>query len=179
MFFLWLFFCLLSACLLEVLLGIHNIALPILLATIFYFSCLVPWQKSILLFFLAAGLLDSCFARFFPSTGLSLLAILVFASRWKRYGDMNSMFALLFPGAVIGMISAAFLFFNALLSGGHIRGSALVFFSGYCMASAFLLPLLWWLLEKGARLLALRRQEIFSPAIRMEEYSAREEAIDE
>jgi len=110
---------------------------------------------------------------------LSLLAILFFASRWKRYGDMNSLFALLFPGAVIGIISAAFLFFNALLSGGRIRNSSLVFLGWYCMASTFLLPLLWWLLERGGRLLALRRQEIFSPAVRMEEYSAREEAVDE
>ncbi len=179
MFWLWMIFCLLFSSLLEVLLGLHNLALPLLLAVVFYFACLLPWQKGILLYFLAAALLDSWFARTLPSTGLSLIGILYFAGFWKRFGDMNSLFSLLVPGALTGLISSVFLLLNVLFSGGRITFAGLLFSSLYCLCSIVLLPAVWWLLEMGARLLALRRQAVFSPALRPEEYSAREEAVDE
>ena len=179
MFWLWLIFCLLCSCLLEVLLGLHSIALPVLLSVVFYFSCLLPWRKGILLYFLAAALLDSWFARTLPSTGLSLIGILYFAGFWQRFGDMNSLFSLLVPGALTGLISSVFLLLNVLFGGGRIGVTTLFFSSLYCLAAIVLLPAVWWLLEKGARLLALRRQEVFSTALRPEEYSAREEAVDD
>lgn len=179
MFWLWMIFCLLFSCLLEVLLGLHNIAVPVLLSAVFYFACLLPWQKGILLYFLAAAMLDSWFARTLPSTGLSLIGILCFAGFWQRFGDLNSLFSLLVPGALTGLISSVFQMLNVLVSDGRIGVSTLFFSSLYCLASIFLLPAVWWLLEKGARLLALRRQEVFSPALRPEEYSAREGAVDE
>lgn len=179
MFWLWMIFCLLFSCLLEVLLGLHSIALPVLLSVVFYFACLLPWQKGILLYFLAAALLDSWFARTLPSTGLSLIGILCFAGFWQRFGDMNSLFSLLVPGALTGLISSVFLLLNVLISGGSLTAVSLLFCSLYCLASIVLLPAVWWLLEAGARLLALRRQEVFSPGLRSEEYSAREEAVDE
>ncbi len=179
MFWLWMIFCLLFSCLLEVLLGLHSIALPLLLSVVFYFVCLLPWQKGILLYFAAAALLDSWFARTLPSTGLSLIGILYLAGFWQRYGDMNSLFSLLVPGALTGLISGGLLLLNVLISGGSIAAASLLFCSLYCLASIVLLPAVWWLLEKGARLLALRRQEVFSRAMRPEEYSAREEAVDD
>ena len=172
-------FCLLFSCLLEVLLGLHRIALPVLLSVVFYFACLLPWQKGVLLYFVAAAMLDSWFARTLPGTGLSLIGILYFAGFWQRYGDLNSFFSLLVPGAFTGLISGGILLLNILLSGERIGVAKMFFSSLYCLASVLLLPAIWCLLEKGARLLALRRQEIFSPALRPEEYSAREEAVDE
>lgn len=179
MFWLWMIFCLLLSCLLEVLLGLHHIALPVLLSVVFYFACLLPWHKGVLLYFLAAALLDGWFARTLPSTGLSLIGILYFADLWQRFGDRNSLFSLLVPGALTGLISSVFLLLNILVSGGRIGVMTLFFSSLYCLAAIVLLPSVWWLLEKGARFLALRRQEVFSPALRPEEYSAREEAVDE
>jgi len=179
MFWLWLIFCLLFSCLLEVLLGLHGLALPILLNVVFYFACLLPWHRGVLFYFLAAGLLDSWFARSLPSTGLSLLGILYFATVWKRFGDLNSLFSLLLPGALLGLIAKGFILLNVVFSGGKITLTNLLYAIFYCLGSIVLLPAVWCLLEKTARLLALRRQEVFSSLARLEEYSAREGLLDE
>ena len=179
MFWLWMIFCLLFSCLLEVLLGFHRIVLPVLLSVIFYFACLLPWQRGILLYFVAAALLDSWFARTLPGNGLCLIGILLFAGLWRRFGNLNSLFSLLVPGIFIGLISGVMLNLNILSGQGRVSGTSLFFSCLYFFASMILLPAVWWLLEQGARLLALRRHEVFSPTLRPEEYSVREEAVDE
>lgn len=178
MFWLWMIFCLLFSCLLEVLLGLHGLALPVLLSVVFYFACLLPWHRGALFYFVAAALLDSWFARSLPSTGLSLLGVLYFARAWKRFGDVNSLFALLVPGALLGLIAKGFILLNVVVSGGGVTVTNLICAVIYCLCSIGLLPAVFYLLEKTARRLALRRMELFSSISRLEEYSAREGLLD-
>ena len=43
------------AALAEIILGLYHLAVPCLLLTAFYFSCLLPWQKATLPVLLAAA----------------------------------------------------------------------------------------------------------------------------
>lgn len=179
MFWLWLLFCLLFSCLFEVLLGLHGVVLPVLLSVIFYFSCLLPWRRGFLLYFMAVGLLDSWFARALPCVALSLLGIIYFSGVWKRFGDMRSWVSLLVPGALTGLVSGGVLLLNIIIEEGKITATFMTYAVLYWLCSIILLPIIWALLENGAGLLSLRRLEVLSSALRAEEYSAREELLDE
>ena len=158
---LWMTSALMAGALLEELLGTGGVLLPLTAMVAFYFFVLRCWRHALLLAWVIGTMVDMSFGRSFPYYLVLMPLVLLVARVWKGYQMTHLYVAQILPGIVIGGVTGLFASVTSLLK--LEENTPFPFFSFLlltlkCMGlTAFVLPLLVWLLESCTKVLGLRR----------------------
>lgn len=177
----WMWFWCVTAlsALLEVMLGTGGLALPCLLVAAFYFAVIRPWRRVLFPLLIAGLSVDLLFCRSFPCHLVMLPIVVMGAQYWRRYGELRTVIVQALPGLGVGMVAdLALLLYMVFRQGAAVLFDVrwcVLWVAGQGLGGAVLLPLLCWVGDRQARLLAVRRYAQVSPyQIQLEEYGSTE-----
>ena len=158
---LWMTSALMTGALLEVLLGSSGVLLPLTAMVAFYFYVLRCWRQALLLSWAIGTMVDMAYGRSFPYYLVLLLLVLLIARVWKGYQMTHLYVAQAVPGIVIGAVTGIFASATSLMTLGEDTPFPVLSFVWLTLKSigltAFVLPMLVWLLESCTKVLGLRR----------------------
>lgn len=142
----WVMCCTFVALVLELLVGDRGAALPLFPVTVFYFTVVLGWRHTTVLFFAFGTVLDLAFGRTVPVATLAVPWIQAFAMLWRRHGDCRLRGAQALPGFVVGALSGLLTLVLVALPGarwsGAWAGEVLCILGEAALGAAILLPLL-------------------------------------
>jgi hypothetical protein len=142
----WVMCCTFLALVLELLAGDHCAAVPLFPVTVFYFTVVLGWRRTAVLFLAFGTVLDLAFGRTLPVATLAAPLIQVFAMFWRRHGDCRLRGAQAVPGFVVGLLSGLLALLLLALPearwGSGLAGEVLCLLGEAAFGAAILLPLL-------------------------------------
>lgn len=142
----WVMCCTFLALVLELLIGDHGVALPLFPVTVFYFTVVLGWRRTTVLFLAFGSVLDLAFGRSVPVATLAVPGIQAFAMFWRRHGDCRPRGAQALPGLVVGALSGLLTLVLVALPEarweGALAGEVFFFLGEAACSAAILLPLL-------------------------------------
>ncbi len=142
----WVICCTFLALVLELLAGDRCIALPLFPVTVFYFSVVLGWRRTVLVFLALGTVLDLAFGRALPVATLAVPGIQAFAMFWRRHGDCRGRGAQALPGFIVGtwsgLLSLVLLALPEARWSGALAGEVLCILGEAALGAVILLPLL-------------------------------------
>jgi hypothetical protein len=142
----WVMCCTFLALVLELLAGDRCVVLPLFPVAVFYFTVVLGWRRTAMLFLAFGTVLDLAFGRTVPVATLAVPGIQAFAMSWRRHGDCRSWGAQALPGFVVGTLSGLLTLVLVTLPGarwsGALAGEVLCGLGEAAFGAAILLPVL-------------------------------------
>ncbi len=150
----WVMCCTFLALVLELLAGDRCIAAPLFPVTVFYFTVVLGWRRTAVLFLAFGTVLDLAFGRALPVATLAVPGIQALAMFWRRHGDCRGRGAQALPGFMVGALSGLFTLVLVALPGARwssaLAGEGLCLLGEAAFGAALLLPLLCMGLDAAA-----------------------------
>jgi hypothetical protein len=139
---------------LELLAGDRCMALPFFHVAVFYFTVVLGWRRTAVLFLALGTVLDLAYGRALPAATLAVPAIQAFAMFWRRHGDCRGQGAQAVPGLVVGTMSGLLSLALLALPGARwssaLAGEVLCILGEAAGGAAILLPLFCMGLDAAA-----------------------------
>jgi hypothetical protein len=138
--------CTFLALVVELLAGDRGVVLPLFPVTVFYFSVVLGWRRTAVLFLALGTVLDLAFGRAVPVATLAVPGVQAFAVFWRRHGDCRRRGSQAVPGFALGALSGLLSLVLVALPGARwdraLVGDALCILGEAALGAAILLPLL-------------------------------------
>ena len=142
----WVICCAFLALVTELLAGDYGAALPLFPLVVFYFTVVLGWRSTAVLFLALGTVLDLAFGRMLPVSVLEVIVVQALAVFWRRHGDCRHAGAQAVAGFAVGACDGALALLLLVLPGARwessLAGEALCVVGEASLAAAILLPLL-------------------------------------
>jgi uncharacterized protein YqgC (DUF456 family) len=150
----WVMCCAFLALVSERLVGDYGLALPVFPVVVFYFTVVLGWRPTAVLFLAFGTVLDLAFGRDLPVAVLEVILVQVLARYWRRHGDCRHGGAQAVAGFVVGACCGLLELLLLVLPGARwepsLAGEAACALSEVAFGATLLLPLLRAWLDAAA-----------------------------